>query len=200
MTSITRKERKEHTRELLLQSAIEEFSSRGIAATKTVDIARAAGVAHGTVFVHFPTRDDLLNEVIDQFGQEIGMEFRTLSQQGGGVREVLAAHLRIVEKFEPFYAQIVIEGPLLPRNARNNIFLIQTGIALYLEEALARDVERKRVRPAAIHLLVNSWIGTINYYLTNRDKFSPGRSVIAEHGSELLDHFMSGIELPRKES
>jgi len=200
MTSITRKERKEHTRELLLQSAIEEFSSRGIAATKTVDIARAAGVAHGTVFVHFPTRDDLLNEVIDQFGQEIGVEFRTLSQQGGGVREVLAAQLKIVEKFEPFYAQIVIEGPLLPRNARNNIFLIQTGIALYLEEALARDVERKRVRPAAIHLLVNSWIGTINYYLTNRDKFSPGRSVIGEHGSELLDHFMGGIELPQKES
>ena len=199
MTAITRKMRKEHTRELLLRSAIEEFASRGIAATKTVDIARAAGVAHGTVFIHFPTREDLLNSVIDQFGKEIGAEFRKLSQKGGGVREVLAAHLAIVRKFEPFYAQIVVEGPLLPRLARNNIFLIQTGIALYLEEALARDVEKKLVRRLPVHLLLNTWIGTLNYYLTNRDKFSPGRSVIDEHGAELLDHFMSGISWPRKE-
>ena len=200
MAVITRKEQKKRTRELLIKSALQEFSKNGITATTTVDIAKAAGVAHGTVFVHFPTRDDLLIQVISDFGILIGKEFKNLSAQGGGVRDILAAHLKIIQRYESLYAQLVIEGPLLPRDARNNIFLIQSGIAYYLEEALARDVKKKLIRSVPIHLLLNTWIGTINYYLVNRDKFAPGNSVISLRGRELLEHFMSNLELKKKET
>ncbi|HUU26522.1 MAG TPA: TetR/AcrR family transcriptional regulator [archaeon] len=199
MAAGIRKEQKKRTRELLIECALQEFSQKGISATTTVDIAKAAGVAHGTVFVHFPTRDDLLIRVISDFGLLIGSEFKKLSRQEGGVRDILAAHLKIIERYEPFYTQLVIEGALLPRDARNTIFLIQSGIARYLEEALARDVQKKLVRSLPIHLLLNTWIGTLNYYLANRDKFAPGKSVIAAHGQELLNHFISTIELKKKE-
>ncbi|OGF97977.1 MAG: hypothetical protein A3F83_15770 [Candidatus Glassbacteria bacterium RIFCSPLOWO2_12_FULL_58_11] len=199
MAASSRKEQKEHTRELLLESALQEFSRKGISATTTVDIARAAGVAHGTLFLHFPTRDDLLVRVISDFGLRIGREFKRLSREGGGVREILRAHLDIVQEYESFYAQLVIAGPLLPVDARNDIFLIQSGIAYYLKKALARDIGEKSVRPVPVHLLLNTWIGTLNYYLANRDKFAPGQSVIATHGQELLDYFMSNLEPFRKE-
>ena len=88
---------------------------------------------------------------------------------------------------------------MLPKDARNTIFLIQSGIAHYLEEALTRDVKKKLVRSVPIHLLLNTWIGTINYYLVNRDKFAPGKSVISLRGRELIEHFMSNLELKRKE-
>jgi len=197
---VKRKEQKEKTRELLLRSALEEFSLNGIAATTTVDVAKRAGVAHGTVFLHFPTRDDLLVEVITEYGLLIGREFKLLTNRGGGVRDILASHLSIIQRYEDFYARLVVEGPLLPRDARNTIFLIQSGVSWHLNEALQREIEGGKVRPAPIHLLVNSWIGTINYYLANRDKFAPGRSVIAEHGGELLEFFMQGLELKGKES
>ena len=199
MAAETRKEQKQRTRELLLKSALKEFSRKGISATTTEDIAKAAGVAHGTVFVHFPTRDDLLNQVIIDFGMLIDSEFKKLSRRGGGVRDILASHLNIIERYESFYTQLVIEGPLLQRDARNKIFLIQSGIAGYLGEAAARDVKKNLVRPVPRHLLLNTWIGTLNYYLANRDKFAPGKSVIAIHGQQLLDHFMSNLELRRRE-
>ena len=199
MAQLTRKQKKEQTRELLLRSALEEFSRNGISATTTVEIARSAGVAHGTVFVHFPTRDDLLVQVISDFGLLINHEFKLLSRKGGGVREILASHLSIIRRYEDFYARLVIEGPLLPNDARNTIFLIQSGVSWYLNEAVEREVAEGKIRPVQVPILMNSWIGTLNYYLANRDKFAPGKSVIATCGDKLLEHFMQGLELKGKE-
>lgn len=50
-------------RALLLAAAEEEFAERGVDAS-IADIARRAGVVKGTVFRHFPTKDDLVTEVV----------------------------------------------------------------------------------------------------------------------------------------
>jgi len=178
---------------MLLNSALKVFSSKGLMATNTLDVAKDAGVAHGTLFLHFPTRDDLLTEVIDSFGDEIGFEFAGVAEKTESVRELLLALLRVIEKNECFYTRLVIEGPLLPRDARNAIFLIQTGIALQLERVMKKGIAEGRLRKLPLHLLVNSWIGMLNHYLANRDKFAPEGSVIARHGIELVDYFINLI-------
>jgi len=193
MVSLSRQDQKKETREHLLACAVELYATQGILATKTIDIARAAGVAHGTLFLHFPTRDELLCEVVERFGREIGEEFRALDEQSVCVGDLLAAMLRVIEKNEEFYARLVVEGPLLPRAARNSIFLIQTGIALKLERAMEEGIAEGRLRKLPLHLLVNSWLGMLNHYLANRDKFAPGGSVIARHGKELVEYFVNLI-------
>ena len=193
MTGSSRKEQKKITRDHLLEKAVEEFTRQGILATKTVDIARAAGVAHGTLFLHFPTRDDLLNAVVDRFGREISEEFRALDKRIVCVRDLLSALLRVIGKNELFYTRLVVEGPLLPRETRNEIFMIQTGIALRLEKAMEEGIDEGRLRKFPLHLLVNSWLGMLHHYLANRDKFAPGGSVIARHGKELVDFFVNLI-------
>ncbi|MFF5297268.1 TetR/AcrR family transcriptional regulator [Paractinoplanes globisporus] len=50
-------------RSLLLAAAAEEFAARGMEAS-VADIARRAGIGKGTVFRHFPTKDDLLAAVV----------------------------------------------------------------------------------------------------------------------------------------
>lgn len=47
----------------LLKAASEEFAAHGLDAS-VADIARRAGIGKGTVFRHFPTKDDLLAEVM----------------------------------------------------------------------------------------------------------------------------------------
>ena len=51
------------TRERLARAALELFTTRGFHATTTPLIAQRAGVAEGTIYRHFPSKDDLLNEV-----------------------------------------------------------------------------------------------------------------------------------------
>lgn len=50
-------------RALLLAAAEDEFAERGLSAS-VADIARRAGVAKGTVFRHFPTKEDLIASIV----------------------------------------------------------------------------------------------------------------------------------------
>jgi AcrR family transcriptional regulator len=54
-----------HNRALLLAAAEEEFAEKGVDAT-IADIARRAGVAKGTVFRHFATKEDLIGAIIGE--------------------------------------------------------------------------------------------------------------------------------------
>lgn len=58
-----RQRRKEARPSEIIQAAIELFGERGFGATRLDDVARRAGVAKGTVFVYFPTKDDLFRAV-----------------------------------------------------------------------------------------------------------------------------------------
>jgi AcrR family transcriptional regulator len=51
------------TRDRLARAALELFTARGFHGTTTPLIASRAGVAEGTIYRHFPSKDDLLNEV-----------------------------------------------------------------------------------------------------------------------------------------
>lgn len=47
----------------LLNAALKLFAERGVANALTADIAREAGVASGTLFLYFPTKQALVNEL-----------------------------------------------------------------------------------------------------------------------------------------
>ena len=58
-------------RQAILDAALKIFAARGIAGAPTSAISREAGVAEGTLFTYFKTKDDLLNALY----QELRMEF-----------------------------------------------------------------------------------------------------------------------------
>jgi AcrR family transcriptional regulator len=187
---VTRKQQKERTRQRLLDAARSLFAQQGITATRTLDVARAAGVAHGTVFTHFPTREELVEVVVGEFAAAVAMRIHTIVDQGAGLREVLVAHLDGLGEDEALYARMVMEGPLLPRPARVTLTGIQSVISFHLFAAAERELADGRIRPMAQHLLFNTWLGLVHHYVCNRDQFAPGGSVLDRCGPELIDHYL----------
>jgi AcrR family transcriptional regulator len=53
------------TRDKVVSGARQAFEQRGFAAARVGDIADAAGVAHGTVYTYFDTKEDVLLAVLD---------------------------------------------------------------------------------------------------------------------------------------
>jgi AcrR family transcriptional regulator len=53
------------TRDKLVAAARDVFADRGFAGTRMGDLADAAGVAHGTVYTYFDTKEDVLLAVLD---------------------------------------------------------------------------------------------------------------------------------------
>jgi AcrR family transcriptional regulator len=64
-------ERGRRTRERLVVAARAVFEERGFDATRMGDIALAAGVSHGTVYTWFPTKEDVLQGVVDSVTEEM---------------------------------------------------------------------------------------------------------------------------------
>src|SRR5919109_3079910 len=74
LAAAARKSRPETTpapkREAILRAAIDVFADRGYFNAQVADVARAAGVAAGTVYLYFRSKDDLLVSIFDRTMRE----------------------------------------------------------------------------------------------------------------------------------
>ena len=50
----------------IIAAALASFAERGYAATKLEDVAAAAGISKGTIYLYFPTKEDLFRAVVRQ--------------------------------------------------------------------------------------------------------------------------------------
>ena len=58
-------------RDALLRAAIDTFAARGFFNAQVADVARAAGVAAGTVYLYFRSKDDLLTSIFERTMKEV---------------------------------------------------------------------------------------------------------------------------------
>src|SRR5690349_24617191 len=59
-----RQRRKEARPQELLDAALELFVEKGFAATRSEEVAARAGVAKGTLYLYYPSKEDLLKAVV----------------------------------------------------------------------------------------------------------------------------------------
>jgi AcrR family transcriptional regulator len=91
------------TRERLMGAAIAEFKRAGMAEADVGAIVTAAGVAHGTFFFHFPTKEHVLLEleqreeerIAKQLARSTGSESDLVSTLNEAVRLVMGLERRL---------------------------------------------------------------------------------------------------------
>jgi len=88
------------TRERLLDAALVEFKRAGIAGADTTAIASAAGVAHGTFFFHFPTKEHVLLELEKREEVRMAAELTRAFGKPHTVRDTLTECFAVLEKLE----------------------------------------------------------------------------------------------------
>jgi AcrR family transcriptional regulator len=79
-------------RNAILDAATRVFAERGLTAAPTSEISKQAGVAEGTLFTYFKTKDDLINALY----REIKLELADAMMSGFPRRESVRARLRHV--------------------------------------------------------------------------------------------------------
>jgi len=88
------------TRERLLGAAIAEFKRSGMAEADVGAIVAAAGVAHGTFFFHFPTKEHVLLELEAREEQRITAQFTRYLQSPHDLKAILREAVRLVVDLE----------------------------------------------------------------------------------------------------
>jgi AcrR family transcriptional regulator len=103
-----RQAQKRRTREAILAAARRVIARRGFEGMTTREVAEEAGVAAGTVFVHFPDVAALAEALLDEhIGAALEAAYRTLPPRG----DVIHRLLHVAEKL---YASYDVE-PVLSR-------------------------------------------------------------------------------------
>ena len=64
-------------KEAIIEAATRLFAENGFYKTSTLDIAEAAGVAHGTLFYHFKNKDGIIYEIFERSGNTYLSEMQT---------------------------------------------------------------------------------------------------------------------------
>lgn len=182
---------REATRRQLVAAGLRVVADSGFAGASTAAIARATGRAHGTVFVHFPTRDALVAELVAEVGRGMSERLSGLETAEPSVAEVLQAHLTALGEHEVLYARLLSEAGALPEAARACIFALQSGVVARLQAAYRRARAAGQVRELDAVELGKLWIALTNHHLLNRDLFAPGASVVARCGAQMKRTFLA---------
>lgn len=95
-----REARRLQTRERLLGAATAEFKRTGMAHADVGAIVAAAGVAHGTFFFHFPTKEHVLLELERREEERITKQFEKFLVEHQGLSAILAEAARLIIDLE----------------------------------------------------------------------------------------------------
>lgn len=193
MKKNTRQLQKQQTKEILLKTAYEIFSEKGIMATRMSDIALAAGVSHGTVFVHFKSQEALVEEVIATYCQMIADRTHALAASSESLEELLKSHLAGIREFEPFYTRMIIENRMLPSGARDCWVGIQSAVSFHFSLVYEREFGHQTDSDIPFYMLFNMWMGLVHYYLENGDLFAPEGNVLLRHQELLIKSYLKLI-------
>jgi AcrR family transcriptional regulator len=142
-----RQRRKEARPQELLDAALALFVEKGFAATRSDEVAVRAGVSKGTLYLYYPSKEELLKAVIQQNlsqliaeGSGIADEFegptaellaflmhtwwdRVGNTPAGGIHKIMMSEVRNFPEIAEFYRDEVIQpaNDLLMRTLRRGI-------------------------------------------------------------------------------
>jgi AcrR family transcriptional regulator len=155
------------TRQRLVRAALELFTTQGYHVTTTIQIARKAGVAEGTIYKHFESKQHLLNELYRGAARWAARAAEEADVAQGPVRDrlqLLAQRLVAGASQDPAVMQIYFvdrHRSVLDEKSRD------AGREFHnaLERLLARGKADGMIRPGAAEVWAGVWLGVVRQAL-----------------------------------
>src|SRR3954447_19704252 len=167
-TEIRRKRKPPETRRSdIVSAALRLFAAKGFAATRLDDVAEAAGIAKGTVYLYFETKEELFREVVRQelLPTLDRFEEAAAAHQGPAadlLRLLLAGLARLIDSDAGAIPKLVVcEAGNFPEIARFYADEVVGRGQLLLERIVKRGVERGEFRPVDTAHILPGFIGPV---------------------------------------
>ena len=140
----------------ILEAAEQVFSEQGASAS-TEEVARRAGVAIGTVFRHFPAKDDLLRAIMKALLQRLTDEVGSLAADGDPSTALFTFFTRMVEQAAAKKTVVdLLAQAGVDVQAAEPVQALTQGVAGLLARAQQAGAVRGDVRIAEVMALLTS--------------------------------------------
>jgi AcrR family transcriptional regulator len=197
--------KKEQTKLRILQAALQLFRERGLEGTTTKQISRKAGIAEGTLFNYFETKEDLALYFFQKETDDLIAWFRAEKRlQKAALPEKLFAiihrQLEYLEPYEEFIGAVFCRS-LQPASSLSPLSLDSQELRLkylrFIRDLLAEAEARReipRVGELGAYAVGLFYLGIVAFWLQDRSRGK--QKTLA-----LLDRALSlGAQLAKKGS
>jgi AcrR family transcriptional regulator len=151
-----RAERTAERRTAIIEAALDEFISRGFTATRLDDVAKRAGVAKGTIYLHFKDKESMFEELIRTALVPLIGRMAAPPPIGGSVRDAVEGFAQnfirevATTRRGDIVRLIVAEGPRFPAVAdfyyREVVSRGLAGMRALIELGIARgEIQQKNL-------------------------------------------------------
>ncbi len=134
------------TRHRLRTAALELFVEQGVVETTTRDLAKRAGIAEGTIYRHFESKDELVRDLFRDHYVRFGAELnRIQAETAGGIDAKLRAMIDFMCRLydeEPTLYRFLL---LVQHVALPNIRTAPTSPAVIFRGLVSRAIEQGEV-------------------------------------------------------
>jgi TetR/AcrR family transcriptional regulator, fatty acid metabolism regulator protein len=185
-------------RQAILRAAIHVFARSGYFSSKVSDIAEAAGIADGTVYLYFKSKDEILHSIFDRAMEEFIAEGkRELAGLADGEQRLARIAQLHLEKLGADRDLAVVFQVELRGSTKFMQEFSAAGFAQYLDvirgtiaDGQASGVFRNDIKPV---VAAKIFYGALDEMVTNwvlSDKHYP----LAPMAAEVLKIFLTGIK------
>jgi AcrR family transcriptional regulator len=201
-TSPGRKLATEQRRVSILQAARAVFARQGYANTVVDDIATQAGIAKGTLYLYFPSKEQIYLAALLEGARQLDTDSRAAMLSAATWRDKLRAYLQVrldfFEAHQDFlriymteFRGMCMEGKSL---SAEFIHLVQQGEA-QLAQIFAAAAARGEIRPIDPELAALT-VSDLTRGLMERRLRNWGRPVGPDHATFVLDLLFRSLETP----
>ncbi|MFI1091321.1 TetR/AcrR family transcriptional regulator [Streptomyces sp. NPDC020917] len=184
--------RREATRRKLYEAAVTLIAEQGFSATTVDEIAERAGVAKGTVYYNFASKNDLFEELLRHGVGRLTVSLRRAEEEtaaGGGSRvDALDAMIRAGLTFivrNPSFTQLyVAELWRTNRTWQDTLMTVRQEAVAVVEQVLGEAVKAGEVSPETdVPLTASALFGMVLVAALDWQAFQPERSLDEVHAA-----------------
>ena len=150
------------TRRRLRTAALELFVEQGVVETTTRDLAKKAGIAEGTIYRHFESKDELVRDLFRDHYLRFGAELdRIQAETPGGIDDKLRAMIDFMCRLydeEPTLYRFLL---LVQHTALPNIRTAPTRPAVIFRALVSRAIEQGEIPEQDRALAASMVLGAI---------------------------------------
>ncbi len=159
----------------LLEAALGLFVEKGLAATRTEDVARLAGVSKGTLYLYYPSKDALFKAVVHTYlAQVIAVGTEMADRFDGPASELLPllAHTWWTQVGQSKAAALMIlimsEASAFPDLAQYYVDEVVAPSHALLARVVQRGIDRGEFRPMDVTSVVQALIAPAQFLVLYR--------------------------------
>ena len=189
----------EEKRQRILDAALRTFVRHGFYNAKVSEIAREAGVAHGTVYLYFKSKEHLLRTIFEeQMGEALRYIKGKVSQIQGAkakLKRLIEAQMELVKEHKELTELIIIEMRQSSKFLKSEAVMLIADYIDFIEGILKEGIRLGEIRKDLNTTIVATTIyasfeGVVTRWLLEESCFD-----LKKAADEIYTAFMEGISL-----